>query len=118
VDAEPACPRGADGFSGFADGAVIARACGTEPVLMDVDAFIEPRRRLLGNGTLVDFHETELSSRTDVFGDIAQRLSTYAKSGVQDGHPISGRGTKTMQLLRTSTGWRISAVAWDDERPS
>jgi len=24
---------------------------------------------------------------------------------------------KTIQFIRTSEGWRISAAAWDDERP-
>ena len=33
-----------------------------------------------------------------------------------DGEPFTGRGAKSVQLVRTSDGWRISAVAWDDER--
>jgi len=28
----------------------------------------------------------------------------------------AGRGMKTLQFVRTVTGWRISAAAWDDER--
>ena len=35
---------------------------------------------------------------------------------MQDGTPFTGRGMKTLQLVRTSGGWRISAAAWDDER--
>ena len=35
---------------------------------------------------------------------------------MQDGTPFTARGMKTLQLVRTSAGWRISAVAWDDER--
>jgi hypothetical protein len=65
---------------------------------------------------LVDFSEWELSGRTEVFGDIAQHFCSYAKRGVQDGTPFTGRGMKTLQLVRVAAGWRISAAAWDDER--
>jgi hypothetical protein len=51
-----------------------------------------------------------------VFGDVAQHFCSYEKSGVQDGVPFTGRGMKTVQLVRMPEGWRISAVAWDDER--
>ena len=82
----------------------------------DVESFIAPRQALLSGGSLVDFQEWELSGRTEVFGDIAQRFCSYAKAGVQDGIPFTARGMKTLQFVRTSAGWRISAAAWDDER--
>ena len=100
----------------FLPEAVIVRACGGEPAVYGVDSFIAPRQALLSGGALVDFREWELSGRTELFGDIAQHLCSYAKSGVQDGTPFSARGMKTLQFVRTSAGWRISAAAWDDER--
>jgi len=100
----------------FLPGAVIVRTCGGEPTVYGVDGFIAPRRQLLAGGTLTGFREWELSGRTEVFGDIAQHFCAYAKEGVQDGTPFSGRGMKTLQFVRTGAGWRISAVAWDDER--
>ena len=100
----------------FMTGAVIVRTCGSEPEAYDLDAFIAPREALLSGGGLVDFREWELTGRTEVFGDLAHHLSTYAKSGVQDGRPFTGRGVKSIQCVRTSRGWRISAVGWDDER--
>ncbi|MBO1753939.1 DUF4440 domain-containing protein [Allobranchiibius sp. CTAmp26] len=100
----------------FLSGAVIVRTCGGSPTVYDVDGFIAPRQELLTGGSLVDFREWELSARTEIFGDVAQRWSTYAKSGVQDGKPFAGRGAKTTQYVRTPQGWRISALAWDDER--
>ncbi len=96
--------------------AVVVRTCGGEPLVYDVDGFISPRRELLTSGGLVDFREWPLSGRTEVFGDIAQWFGSYAKAGVQDGVPFTARGAKTLQLVRTSLGWRISAAAWDDER--
>ncbi|MEU8626182.1 nuclear transport factor 2 family protein [Streptomyces sp. NPDC048669] len=79
-----------------------------------VDEFVEPRRRLLSDGRLVEFSEWETSERTEVSGDIASRFSEYRKSGVLDGEPFEGAGTKTIQFVRTSDGWRITAFAWYD----
>jgi hypothetical protein len=100
----------------FLPEAVIIRTCGGEPAVYDLDSFIAPRQALLSGGTLVDFREWELSGHTEMFGDIAQHFCGYAKAGVQDGKPFTARGMKTLQFIRTSAGWRISAAAWDDER--
>lgn len=100
----------------FLPEAVIIRTCGLEPVVYDVDGFIAPRATLLSGGALIDFKEWEESGRIDVFGDIAHWFGTYAKQGVQDGKPFTGRGMKSLQFIRTDEGWRISAAAWDDER--
>ena len=51
-----------------------------------------------------------------MYGDLAHHWCTYAKEWVEDGEPVTGAGAKSIQLVRTETGWRISAVAWDDER--
>ncbi len=100
----------------FIPEAVVIRTCGLAPAVYGVDGFIAPRQALLSDGSLVDFSEWELSGRTDVFGDIAQHFCSYAKAGVQNGMPFTGSGMKTLQFVRTPAGWRISAVAWDDER--
>ncbi|SHF72928.1 protein of unknown function [Jatrophihabitans endophyticus] len=105
----------------FLPGAIVVRTCGTEPVGYDVDAFLEPRRALLAGEiawqTVARFREWELTGRTDVFGDVAQHFCSYAKEWVEDGVRVTGRGMKTLQFVRTAAGWRISAGAWDDERP-
>ncbi|MBZ5738865.1 DUF4440 domain-containing protein [Nocardioides mangrovi] len=94
--------------------AVVVSARGG-PVAYDVDGFIEPRRKLLTSGRLTDFREWEVEGTTQVWGDIAQRWCSYAKEWVEAGAPVTGRGQKSLQLVRTGAGWRISAVAWDDE---
>ncbi|QNE22325.1 nuclear transport factor 2 family protein [Kribbella qitaiheensis] len=101
----------------FVPEAVIVRTCGMEPAIYGVDEFIAPRETLLTSGTLVDFKEWPVDGRVEVFGDIAHWFGSYAKEGVQDGKPFTGRGMKTIQFIRTPEGWRISAAAWDDERP-
>ena len=84
--------------------------------VMGIEAFIAPRAELLMGGRLVDFFEEEIAGRTDLFGGVAQRISVYRKSGVLDGMAFSARGVKTLQLVQAADGWRISAVAWEDER--
>ncbi|MET3985320.1 DUF4440 domain-containing protein [Streptomyces sp. PvR034] len=90
---------------------------GPDFTVYSVDEFIEPRRRLLGDGRLVEFTEWETSERTEIAGDIASRFGEYRKSGILDGEPIEGGGTKTIQFVRTTDGWRIAAFSWYD-RPA
>ncbi|MET8568999.1 GNAT family protein [Streptomyces sp. NPDC004783] len=87
---------------------------GAEPVIHDLDGFIAPRQKMLTDGTLTEFSEWEVSERTEVFGSIAHRFSEYRKSGYRDGEWFEGGGHKTTQFLRTSAGWRMSSMAWDD----
>lgn len=101
----------------FVPQAVVTSTCGREPTVMDVDAFIRPRHALLGEGRLTDFSEWPTGGRLDVFGDIAHWFGSYAKAGTQDGAATEGRGMKSIQLVRTAAGWRVTAAAWDDERP-
>ncbi len=99
----------------FLPEAVIVKA-GGDPAVYGVEAFIAPRAELLTGGRLTGFAEWELAGRTDLFGDVAGHVCTYAKEGVLDGRPFTGRGFKTLQFVRLGGGWLISAVAWDDER--
>ena len=95
--------------------AVIVSNSGDTPVVYNVESFVEPRRALLGNGTLIDFREWEIAGRTDVLGNIAQRAGTYGKSWTAGGKTVEATGAKTLQFVRTPQGWRISAFAWDDD---
>ncbi|MET9323437.1 DUF4440 domain-containing protein [Streptomyces sp. NPDC003038] len=95
-------------------GMIIKNGLGGEPVIYDLDAFIEPRERILTDGTLTEFSEWEVAERTEVFGSIAHRFSEYRKSGVLDGEWFEGSGRKTTQFVRTPAGWRMSSMAWDD----
>ncbi|MFE4609026.1 DUF4440 domain-containing protein [Streptomyces niveus] len=95
------------------DGVIVKT--GPEFTVYTVDEFIEPRERLLTDGRLVEFSEWETSARTEIAGDIASRFGDYRKSGILDGEPFEGGGTKTIQFVRTPEGWRIAAFAWYDQ---
>ncbi|MFG2986308.1 DUF4440 domain-containing protein [Streptomyces sp. NPDC048258] len=94
-------------------GGVIVKT-GPDLTAYTVEEFIEPREKLLADGRLVEFSEWETSERTEIEGDIASRFGEYRKSGVLDGEPFEGSGTKTIQFVRTPEGWRITAFAWYD----
>jgi hypothetical protein len=99
----------------FAPQAVVVRACG-DPAVYDVDGFVAPRAELLTGGRLTGFREWPLDGRTEVFGDVAAHTCTYAKEGVLDGRPFTGRGFKSLHLVRLDGRWLITSVVWDDER--
>ena len=98
----------------FHDGAGIVKVADGAPVVYSVESFIAPREELLNSGRLLGFLEEEVSAETQLFGDIAQRWSLYRKSGTLDGAPYSGCGRKSIQLVRSPDGWRISAISWCD----
>ena len=99
----------------FIPQAVITKRSSAACEIMTVAQFIAPRLKLLTEGALKDFEEWETSARTEIFGGIAQRFSTYEKAGVIAGQPFTGRGVKTIQFIQLDGEWRISALAWEDE---
>jgi hypothetical protein len=78
---------------------------------------VEPRKGLVQPGTLTRFQESELSESTVMFGNVAHRFSAHSKSGTSAGIGFEARGMITTQFVRTPPGWKMSAKAWDDERP-
>ncbi|MFF2960253.1 GNAT family N-acetyltransferase [Streptomyces sp. NPDC057963] len=92
----------------------IIQNVGAEPVIYDLDAFIEPRQKSLTDGTLTEFSEWEVTERTEIFGSVAHRFSEYRKSGFLGGEWFEGSGRKTVQFVRTPAGWKMSSMAWDD----
>ena len=101
----------------FIDGGKLIRNSAEIPEISSVDDFIASRQGLVDSGALTSFEEVEIAETTEVFGNIAHRFSTYEKRGTIDGQPIEGAGLISTQFIRTPTGWKMSAMAWDDERP-
>ena len=96
--------------------AVVVKAAVTPPEVFTLRDFVETRVRILSDGQLLEFEEREVEHRTAILGNIAQRRSLYHKTGLFAGRRFETRGAKVFQLVRTPRGWRLSALAWDDER--
>ncbi|SFN25499.1 hypothetical protein [Variovorax sp. OV329] len=87
------------------------------PEISTIQSFIEPREAMVRKGELTRFLEEELSEVTQVFGNVAQRFSAYSKGGTMNGKSFTARGMVCTQFILTPAGWRMSSMAWDDERP-
>jgi len=101
----------------FSEGARLIKNSGDLPEISTVDEFIVPRQQQVDSGDLTSFDEAELAHVTEVFGNVGHRLSTYAKRGTIKGVAFEAEGIISTQFIRTPSGWKISAMAWDDERP-
>jgi hypothetical protein len=98
------------------NGLLIRNSLGT-PEISNVSQFIEPRASLVNSGELTSLEEVEIAEITEIFGNVAHRFSAYEKSGTMKGVPFGARGMISTQFVMTPVGWKISAMAWDDERP-
>lgn len=99
----------------IASGLLIKNTAAT-PEIASIEQFIEPRLAMVRAGQLTRFREAELSATTHIFGNVAHRFSAYEKSGVLNGAAFDARGMISTQFISTPEGWRMSAMAWDDER--
>ena len=94
---------------------LIIKKTGLSEVVYNLANFIEPRKAILSNGTLTNFHEQELEEETQIIGHIAHRRSRYQKSGSLSGKPFIETGTKLFQFIKTNNGWRINSLVWEDD---
>lgn len=87
------------------------------PEISNISQFIESREKLISSGELTSFNEIELAEITEIFSNVAHRFSTYEKSGTLNRAPFTTRGIISTQFIMTPDGWKVSSMAWDDERP-
>lgn len=80
-----------------------------------IQSFIEPRKKMLSDGTLTQFREYEKDEDTRVVGQVAQRFSTFQKEGNLNGNYFQGQGNKLFQFVKTGNGWKINAIIWQDD---
>lgn len=111
-----ATPPYDDLYTLFIERAIIIKNSTDTPEISNVQQFIEPRQAMVASGELTRFREVELSEITELFGNVAHRFSSYAKSGTMRGVAFEAHGMISTQFIKTPAGWKISAMAWDDER--
>lgn len=110
-------PSYRDLYDLFIPSGLLIKNSADQPDIATVSQFIEPRQKMVDSGELVRFHEAETAEITEIFGSVAQRFSTYEKSGLSGAAPIEGRGVISIQFIKIGQGWKMSSMAWDDERP-
>jgi hypothetical protein len=95
---------------------VMIKKSDTAEVVYNLQSFIEPRRKILSDGTLTNFEESEIKEETKIIGSIAQRFSKYQKSGYLNGEYFKEYGNKFFQFIKTTDGWKINSLIWEDDK--
>ncbi len=82
----------------------------------NINQFIYLYRTFIETGHIHYFYEKELFGKTEQFGNVASRTSTYA---TYLNHPdsLAERGVNSFQLIKTKAGWKVSSIIWDVEKP-
>jgi RimJ/RimL family protein N-acetyltransferase len=94
---------------------LIIKKAGDTETIYNLGTFMEPRKKILSDGTLKGFEEREIKEETTVVGNIAQRFSMYRKSGYLEEKHFTEYGNKLFQFVKTTHGWKISSVIWEDD---
>jgi len=62
------------------------------------------------------FFESELSRKTEQFGQEAHVFSTYESRNAPGDKPFA-RGINSLQLFNDGKRWYVVSIFWDEERP-
>ena len=86
------------------------------PIQLTVDEFTERvESALKDRGGSKGFQEVEISRCEESYGRVVHAWSTYeSRRTSTDASPFA-RGINSIQVVRTSGGWRIVTVLWDAE---
>lgn len=93
---------------------VIYTKKGGSYVAANLPNFITARQKILTDGTLMNFQEKEVYSKTIIQGNVAQRQSEYQKSGELNGTFFTQSGSKMFQFIKNMGKWKICSVIWED----
>jgi RimJ/RimL family protein N-acetyltransferase len=94
---------------------IIIKKTGLTETIYDLGSFIAPRKKILSDGSLINFKEGEIKEDTHVTGNIAQRYSRYQKEGWLNEKYFKEYGHKFFQFIKTIEGWKINALTWEDD---
>ncbi len=87
------------------DGALVTRT---------VDDYVEIRRGMVEAGEPRSLVEWEVTGSTELFGDVAHRISSYAVR-VDGADSLAERGVMSFQLVRVSGEWKVHSLLWHAE---
>ncbi len=88
---------------------------GSDPLIMKADDFIQIYKDKLESGVIKAFYEGEISSKTELFGKVAHRFSTYEKKYDLEEKEPSSLGINSIQFIKVNNKWRISCIAWNEQ---
>ncbi len=80
-----------------------------------ISQFVYLYRSFIEGDSVKMFYEKELYGKTEQFGKVASRISTY-KTYLNTMDKPEERGVNSFQLVKTPQGWKVSSIIWDVER--
>ena len=83
--------------------------------ILSIGDFVKAFKNYVETTKIQSFREEELYGRTDQFGKIAQRISTY-RTYINSNDVVKERGVNSFQLIKTPQGWKVSSIIWDVEK--
>jgi hypothetical protein len=86
-----------------------------KPITFTVETFIEAMQSQVAQGSIEQFMERELYSKTEVFGKVAHRISVYEYNFADHEMKNLPRGVNFIQFVKIEGHWRILSMAWSDE---
>ena len=89
---------------------------GEEPVIWDVAGFMETYRQQTAAGAVHSFMEEEITDRTELFGAIAHRFSTYQARFRGEPAEAVIQGINSIQFIKTGGVWRVVSIIWNDQQ--
>ena len=84
--------------------------------ILSIDNFVKAFKNYVETTKIKIFKEQEMYGKTDQFGNIAQRISSY-KTYINSEDFVKERGVNSFQLIKTPQGWKVSSIIWDIEKP-
>ena len=85
------------------------------PAGFTVESFVSALESDIAEGSMDQFIQHELHSRTEVYGKLAHRISVYEYNLGEETSGRLPRGVNYMQFVQVDGNWRILSVAWCDE---
>lgn len=87
-----------------------------KPLDFTVQSYIQAMMRQIEEGNATFFAQQEISDNTEVFGNIAQRISVYEYSFAAETTQPWKKGVSYVQFIFTENKWQILSVIWNDEK--
>jgi hypothetical protein len=81
----------------------------------NIKQFVDLYKGFLESTKMHMFYEEEIFGRTEQFGRVAHRISTYV-TYLNTRDKSKERGVNSFQLIKTKAGWKVSSVIWDVEK--
>jgi hypothetical protein len=98
----------------FTETAVLGSVKEGEPVLRSIGEYVEIRKNMKERGRPTSLVEWELNGKTDVFGNVAHRVSVYTVQLNGQEEPAE-RGVMFFQLVKSKGQWKIQSLLWQAE---